>query len=74
MFTDPYGRWRIRDKFGHVYQRAYSNKDGSHYWRCQYFRNKNYHCKAKILSSVDGYIVNTTGLHNHASELEIEIK
>ena len=65
IFTDAYGRWRIQDKSGHVYQRAYTTKNDSVYWRCQYFRNKNYNCKAKIQSCVDGWIRSRALDHNH---------
>merc|ERR1711974_325008 len=65
FFSNSYGHLRLQDSQGHIYQRAYLQKNGSAYWRCQFFRNR-LKCPAKVLT-YGQWIMRGSGLHNHSS-------
>ena len=66
MFTNAHGKRRIRDSLGHVYQKAYTQKNGSSYWRCQYYQKENFPCNAYMQVAADGLILYSSGEHtNH---------
>ena len=65
IFINVHGQRRIRDSLGFIYQKAYTQRNGNGYWRCQNYQMENFPCKAYMQAAVDGKILYSSGEHNH---------
>ena len=72
MFKNIYGRLRMQDGFGYIYQNYAKLPDGSSYWRCEYSRKAG-HASCKVRAKISNDIlVSRTGQHNHIPDGNLE--
>jgi len=65
LFNTSQGQLRLKDSQGFLYHKAYIKPCGSSYWRCQFYRNSPFKCKARVLVDPNCWILKYSDTHNH---------